>query len=383
VSALSLGASIAVGTVLVGSIAYYWFTTLQSAARRERAALRERARATRAHYAAVEAAEDDPIFSPDEIDRAVIEVVALADGLWRSQVIGTLDDRPDARLVRAWARSWQWLGDGLEVVAKPSIDLIGVVNRDDEDEDRIVLRVRLRIDCKYPKGGRLGPHHVHLDQRWTFRRSSTRWVLVSVSGDPLAGPVLTAPLIPNPSSDTDRLTDESLAELADRRKVGNDVALSDLVNADDPAAFALLDLSVVDNRFGPELIAAKLARLLEAWESAVSGSEGPLEEQASDSARDALLRPSFRTRLIVRDVVLKSWEATVLDLSRHPPTVEVNLDVAAVRYVVRNDGAAVAGNHTDPNQMRLTWVLELRDSVQDPWWLTMSNNPAKAIPGFP
>ncbi len=165
--------------------------------------------------------------------------------------------------------------------------------------------------------------------------------------------------------------------------MGHDVALSDLVNADDPAAFALLDLSVVDNRFGPELIAAKLARLLEAWESAVSGSEGPLEEQASDSARNARLRPSFRTRLIVRDVVLKSWEATVLDLSRHPPTVEVNLDVEAVRYVVRNDGAAVAGNHTDPNPMRLTWVLELRDSVQDPWWLTMSNSPAKAIPGFP
>jgi hypothetical protein len=87
--------------------------------------------------------------------------------------------------------------------------------------------------------------------------------------------------------------------------------------------------------------------------------------------------------LLVRDAVLKSWEATDLDLSRHPPTVEVTIDVEAVRYVVRNDGTAMAGNHIDPNQMRLTWVLELRDSVQDPWWLAMSNSPAKAIPGFP
>lgn len=260
---------------------------------------------------------------------------------------GPLDDRPDLGLVRAWARSWQWLGDGLEVVTKPAIDLIGVVNRNDEDEDRIVVRVRLRIDCKYPKGGRLGRHHAHPDQRWTFGRSGTRWALLSVSGDPLAGPVLTAPLIPNPLSDTERLSDESLAELADRQKVGDHVALSDLVNADDPPAFALLDLSVVDNCFGPELIAAQLAHLLEAWEGAVNGSEGPLAEQASEDARNALLRPSRGRHLIVRDVVLKSWETTDLELSRHPPAIEVTMDVGAVRYVVRDDGTAVAGNQSD------------------------------------
>ena len=32
--------------------------------------------------------------------------------------------------------------------------------------------------------------------------------------------------------------------------------------------------------------------------------------------------------------------------------------------------------------MELTWVFELTDSAQGPWRLTMSNNPAKAIPGF-
>jgi hypothetical protein len=226
-------------------------------------------------------------------------------------------------------------------------------------------------------------HHAHADERWTFGRRGTAWFLLSVGGDPLGGPLLTAPLIPTTSSDTERLREESLAELASAQKVGDDVVLSDLVSSDELPAFALLDLSVVDSRFGPPLIAAELAHLLEAWQGAVIGSEAPLEELASAEARAALLRPSHGTRLVVRDAVLKSWEATRLDLSRDPPAVEVTLDVEAVRYVVRDDGSAVAGNHNDARHMALTWVLELTDSARAPWRLATSSNPAKAIPGWP
>ena len=48
-----------------------------------------------------------------------------------------------------------------------------------------------------------------------------------------------------------------------------------------PPAFALLDLSVVDSRFGPPLAAAELAHHLEAWQGAVVGSEAPREELAA------------------------------------------------------------------------------------------------------
>jgi hypothetical protein len=258
-----------------------------------------------------------------------------------------------------------------------------VVNRHDEEEDGVVVRVRLRIHCKYPKVGTLGPHHAHLDERWTFGHSGQRWVLLSVSGDPLSGPILTSPLIPTPSSDTERLREESLAESANRQKIGDGVDLSDLVSADDPPAFALLDLSVADSRFESALIAAQLAHLIEAWEEAVNGSEEPLGELASDQAKDALLRPARGTRLIVRDAVLKSWEASKLHLSQRPPVIEVTLDVQAVRYVVRDNGTSVAGNRTDAHQMALTWALELTDSAQDPWRLPTSSNPAESIPGWP
>jgi hypothetical protein len=375
-------AQVAVPVVLVGGVATYWLSVVRNAAYHERAVLKEHARATRAHYAAVEAAEDDPDFSPDVIEHSVDEVVSLADGLWQGG-FRDLGDRLDAGLVKAWARSWQsCLGSELEAVGKPSVDLLSVVKREDEEEDRVVARVRVRIRCQNPKGGTLGVHHTHSDERWTFGRSEGAWVLVSVSGDPLAGPILNAPLIPTRSSDSGRLLEESLAELASTQKVGEDVDLNDLVSADAPPAFALLDLSVIDNRFLPALMAAELAHLLEAWEEATTGSEAPLEELAGVDARAALLRPAPGARLFVRDVVLKSWEPTTLELSRHPPAVEVSLDVEAVRFVVRDDGSPMAGNQRGAHRMALKWLLELTDSKSAPWRLATSNSPAEAIPGW-
>ena len=376
-------AEVAVAVVVLGGVAASWMAIVRGAARHERAELKEHSRATRAHYAAIEAAEDDPSFSPDVIEQSVVEVVALANRLWREEGLRGLDGRPDADFIRTWARSRQsWLGSGLEAKRKPSIDLLRVVNRDDEEEDRVVVRVRLRMHCKYPRLGSLGTHHPRLDERWTLGLSRGRWVLLSVDGDPLAGPVLTAPLVPDRSYDTERLREESLAELADAQKVSDDVALNELVGADEPPALALLDLSVLDGRFLPALIAAEVAHLLEVWEEAVSGSEAAFEELASAEAREALLRPRPGEYLVMRDAVLKSWQPTRLDLSGRPPTIEVMLDVEAVRYVVTDHGKPVAGNETDPRMMALTWILQLTDSTRAPWWLAISNNPAEEIPGW-
>jgi hypothetical protein len=384
VPALDVVGEIAVGIVLFGGLAAFWFSVLRGAARHERAVLREHRRANRAHYAAVEAAEDAPTFSPDAIESSVTEIVALGVALWRGGTSAALEHRPDAALIRVWARSWQsWLGKGLETVKRPSIDLLGVVNRHDEEEDRVIARVQLRIRCAQPRVEYPGAHHPHLDERWTLGRSGGSWFLLSVSGDPLAGPVLTAPLIPDPSADTERLREESLAEMAEAQKQGSEVDLSQLVRADAPPSFALLDLSVIDGRFVPALIAAELAHLIEMWVGAVNGSEAPLHELASTEAIEALLRPGNGSRLIVRDAVMKSWEPTRLDLSRHPPVIELSVDLEAVRYVVGSDGTAAAGNETKAHQMVLTWALELTESAQTPWCLTRSSNPAETIGGWP
>ena len=268
------------------------------------------------------------------------------------------------------------------MVGKPSIDLLRVVNRAHEEEDRVVVRVFVHIHCRHPRLGFIATRYVHLDERWTLGRSGSRWVLLSIGGDPLAGPILTAPLIPNPSYDTERLREESLAELASAQRVGDDVALSDLISTDEPPALALFDLSLLDGRFESTLIASELAHLLDAWEEAVTGSEAPLEEIASVEARRALLRPRHGSRLIMRDAVLKSWAPTRLDLTRKPPAIEVALDVEAVRYVVTDNASHLAGEVADPRRMGLTWILELTGSTKTPWRLANCSNPAEAIPGW-
>jgi hypothetical protein len=340
--------------------------------------------------AAAEAAEDDPVFSPEEIRRSVGDLFAFGEALWRSGDVSGLKNRPDAHLVKAWARSREsWIGGGLEAVGQPSIDLLRVVNRGDEAEDRVVARVRLDVHCKRPRplgddvfGKLVARRRVQLDERWTLGRSENKWMLLSVDGDPLAGPVLTAPLIPTRSHDAQRLREESLAELASAEKVAKDVRLSDLVTADEQPALALLDLSILDGRFLPALIAAALAHLLEAWEEASTGSETPLEKLASSNARASLLHPEGDKRLIVRDAVLKSWEPTGLALSRSPPAVDVALAVDAIRYVATAEGDYLAGNAQRSHHIALTWVLELADSAQTPWRLATSSNPAKDIPGW-
>lgn len=376
-------AGIGFAVAVVGGAASYWVGGVVQEVRHERAVLRSHSRARRAHLAAIEAAEEDPSFAPEEIERAVAQIVTLAETVWRSDATGAtgaLEGSPDAPLVRAWARSREsWLGGGLSARRRPLIEVLRVINRDDDAEKRVVVRVRLRLHCKYPNVKMIVNHFVHLDERWTLGRAENRWVVLSVDGDPLAGPVLTAPLIPTPASDTERLNEESLAELAQTDRVRGDVRFADLVSAGESPALALPDLAVVDARFAPELIAAELAHLVEAWEEATTGSEKPFAELADAKAIAALLRPAPRTSLMIRDAVLKTWTPTHLELSRRPPAVEVRLEVEAVRYVV---GTHRAGNRTEPRRMTLTWLLELTEAEQAPWRLTSTNSPAESIPGW-
>ena len=199
----------------------------------------------------------------------------------------------------------------------------------------------------------------------------------------MADPILFAPLVVDPSADTERLGEESLAELSQATPTPVGVALSELVSSDEEPSVALGDLSVVDARFAPALLDAALHHLVEVWETAVSGSEEPLAERASAEACEALLRPDANTRLVVRDATLGSWTVTGLDLDRIPPAVEVELHVTAVRYIVRFDSVIRAGNTTDRRKMRLEWTLELAGSTKALWRLVASNSPAVDIPGWP
>jgi hypothetical protein len=376
-------AGLVVGVGVGGYLAFYWLLILASGARSKLALRREHVRADRSYYAAIEAAEEDPDFAPEAVKQTILQIVTMADGIWRARTGTVSDARADGPLIAAWARARQSrLGSGLRVRGNPSVELIRVVNRPGESEDRVVARVGIRVHRRRSRLDVLAVRHVRLDERWTLGRYEGRWVLLSVEGSPLEGPILTAPLIPTPAYDTERLQEESLAELATAQKIPATVSPSELVDADAPPAFALLDLSVVDGRYLPVLVAAQLARLVEAWEEAVTGSPAPLAALTSDAALAALLRPAPGKRLIIRDAVLKSWEPIRLELASQPPMIVVMAEIEAIRYVVTDDGAHRAGNDNEPRQIVLIWTLELTDDTRTPWRLLSTTNPAQGIPGW-
>ena len=260
------------------------------------------------------------------------------------------------------------------------MDIVSLVNRQDEAEDRVVLRVRMHIRCA--THGRANAMHIPTSAgRW----DACRRILgpLAVSADPLSDQILSAPLVVGPAADTERLGEESLAELSMANSTLSGPKLSELVSPDEEPSRALGDLSVVDARFTPALLDAALRNLVDVWGTAVAGSESPLAKRASPEACEALLRPGPDARLVVRDLVLRSWVIKKLHLNRTPPAVDVELHLTAVRYVMRFGSALRAGStHRAPRDAPGV-DSRAQQLTEVPWHLIATSSPAADIPGWP
>jgi len=309
--------------------------------------------------------------------------------MWRSQAFEVPTSRADGPLITMWARARSsWLGDGLRFVEDPMVDILRVVNREGEAEDRVIVRVRLKVHREHPAPlwssdpDWAEPRTVKLDERWTLGRRDKRWFLLSMDGDPLAAPVLSAPLIPTPAADEPRLREESLRELGTADRVTT-VSPGELIDHDEPPMLALLDLSAVDGRFMPALLGADLARIVEAWEEASTGAQGPLLQVATPEASAGLLHASSggaKVTLRIQDAVIRRWELLRLDASASPARVEVSLTVEAIRYLIdETTGGHVAGSTDVSHEISLTWTLELADGAVAQWRLVTTSDPAAAL----
>ena len=375
------------GAVVVG-VTGYWVWMSGEGARRAWLAEQIHRRTGRARTTAVEASLDDEEFSPDAIEAAVTDMFDAGTLLWRDPG-AALRARPDAARIRGWARSRQAaLGVGLRA-SKPSVDLLRVVRRPDAAEDRAVVRVRCRFHRQRPPHAP-GPdslrptgHAAHLDERWTLGRDRGRWVLLSTDGDPKSAALLRTSLVSGAAGDDERLREQSLSELA-RQEAPQSDQLADIIDPDKPAQAALMDLSVVDGRFDPQLIESAVRHLVEAWEEATTGSTEPLSRLTSPEAAMTLLHPSggdHGLRLVVRDARLEHWSPRSV-VKAAPPRVVLDVVIAAVRYVVEEDtNSHIAGNDRDERPISIAWTLELVDS-EPPWRLTESTDPTDEIPGL-
>jgi hypothetical protein len=371
-----------VGFVSVGGLA--WLSLARDGVVRRRAERRTDRRARQAQAVATEASLEEEAFAPEVVQRTVDEVLLAAAEIWAERESHE-SIRSDARVIELWARSVaEWLGPGPRLVKPASVDFLRVINRRGESEDRIVLRVRLRL--RRAHHGRLyDARTVTADQRWTLARTQGTWILLSIDPDPVATGILDGGLIPAEWADGDRLREQSLAEVGDADAAGPGIDLSELVSSELPPSRQLAELANVDGRFARELLKARIGHIVEVWEQACLGSAEPLAAVASSEAVSMLLHPPAgddRNQLVLRDALVDRWEPTRLILSTGPPQIELAVTLSAVRYVVASlTGKQLAGATDARHQMRLNWTLTLPVSKPGAWQLTFTTNPAVQVPG--
>lgn len=359
------------GAVLAG-LAWY---NLTGAARATRAEARATRKVVRTHYrvhegagALGEAAEADAAFAPEAVARSVDRFVALADAIWRRRSVAL--ERSGTHCVHDWAVALSAAeGNVARVLSGPGIGVLDVVNRSDVDEDRVAVRVRLRLLMR--RRNWIERRIIHSDTRWTLVREGDTWFPIEIEdyvGDPS---VARRPFIAQPSDDVERLREASFAELA-AADMPVKAGLGELLIPGTVPYSALLELSVLDGRYAPALLEASLQHLLEVWQTATSGSQQPLRSVAAEAAVDELLYAadgSRRLPIVARDMRLSQWFLAQFDRDATPATVLVNLTVEGISYRIRPNSTVHPADTMNPRERKLWWRLALAEHGPCQWRL--------------
>jgi predicted lipid-binding transport protein (Tim44 family) len=377
------GSPIVVVLFFAGFAVFLIYLTIHSA--RYRRKVRERD--ARVRTASAEAAEDDAYFRADYLVSYARDLFLEAQSAW--------DERDRERLAKVvgddlmveWSRrlddfdakGWH---NRVEVLEEPEIQYVGLVNREDDEEDRAVVRITARLRAyvidrhgrRIMRKGEKGDQ-ITLTEYWTLARRGDAWIVASIEQRAEGDHHLEGEIIASPWADTQRLGDESLTELAVADGLPEGFTTSDLAELEfsGDAQARAIDLSLADARFMPALLEAAARRAVAAWAEAVDGSDDALLAVATPEAVQALLYggdPTQRTRLVVRGARVRRIQIASLQVEREPATMTVVVEVGGRRYVEDRDTAAVlSGSKDSATTFTETWTLALAGPEDAPWRL--------------
>jgi len=270
----------------------------------------------------------------------------------------------------------------VQVAADPEIQYVGIVNREDDSEDRAVVRIEAPLKAyvldrsgnKVLRDGAKS-EEITLTEYWTIAPRNGYWMVMSIEQRAEGDHHLDAKIVASPWSDEQRLDDESLTELAVADGVPEGFTTADLavVDFDGDARAQALDLSLADARFGPDVLEAAGRRAVEAWAEAVDGEDAALERVASPRAVTELLYggdASQNTRLVVRGPGVRRIRVAAVDVSREPATMTIDVELAGRRYVENRDTAAVLSGSKDTSvSFSERWTMALDGPGDAPWRL--------------
>jgi predicted lipid-binding transport protein (Tim44 family) len=355
---------------------------------------RRRQRVARTVLASAEAAEDDAWFAADAVQRDAAALFGDVQKAWDTRDRDRLGQLVGADLMVEWKRrldhfdAIRW-HNRVEVREGPEVEYVGIVNREDDAQDRVCVRVSGKLfDIVETDGGQ----RIHragesadvtaFSEFWTLARHDDHWMVVSIEQEDEGKHNLEDPLVPTPWSDDQKLHDEAVVERAAAGAADENVASLFSVEFADDARKAALDLSLVDDRYSPDVLEVATRRALAAWAEAVDGNVAALAAIAEpDAVRELLYGDdaSGRTRMVVRGPKLEEVRILELDSNSMPPSFTVEARVRGRRYVEDRDTVAVVSGDPDTETtFGQRWRLVLAGSKESPWHIgvTHASSPA-------
>jgi predicted lipid-binding transport protein (Tim44 family) len=367
--------------VAVGFLLFVLFAALKG----RRVRTRREARQRQVELAAAEAADDDPLLAPDMVVQAAERLFRMAQEAWDARDDTRLHELLSPDLLVEWrrrladfaARGWH---NRVEVLEVSSVEYLGLVNREGEDEDRVTCRITARLGdwvetasgARIPRTG-TSSGLVTLTEYWTLARRDGSWVVASIESDAEGAHVIEQEIVATPWGDEQRMRDASLVEVAVADKLPAGVATAEVADLDyaGDARAAALDLSLADGRWAPDVLEASVRRVVAAWAEAVDGADRDLLDVATPEAAGALLHPgdpSGKTRLVIRGPRVQRLRIAALDPTATPPTMTVEAEVRGRRYVEDRDDASVrSGSKQRETTVVERWTLALSGPDERPW----------------
>ncbi|MDO9408594.1 TIM44-like domain-containing protein [Patulibacter sp.] len=367
--------------IAMAGLAVFGLTRASVLRRRRRRGHAERDREARS--GAVVAAEDDPDFDAEALVATGADLVVAVQTAWDARDREALGRLIGGDLLDEWVRrlddfdekGWH---NRVVLTGDPDIRLITLVNRLEDADDRVVLHVELPMDAwvDSPEGkkyatGRRGPSTI-LSEYWTMAKHGDDWRLVSIEGDEEGGHHLTSENILDPAEDPE-LAAESRTEIAtDGAPSGSVAGLASTSFADDAHA-AALDLSLVDDRWSPDVLQIAVDRAVAAWATAVDGPDDDLERLADPEAARRLLHgpdETGRTRTVVRGPQVDEVTVVAVTDAGERGQMSVRLRYRARWYREdRATAAVVEGSKDDERERTDAWTFALTEDREHPWRL--------------
>jgi predicted lipid-binding transport protein (Tim44 family) len=377
------GASLVVIFLIVGLVLVVFVTAAWQTYRYNK---RRAARVRETELAAAEAATDDADFDPETVRTAATALFLDIQRHWSANDIAALEPLVGPDLMVEWRRrledfrrkGWQ---NRCEPKAQPSIEYVGLVNREGEEEDRVVVRVHATLDDYVidqhgniiMKEGASSPQTT-LTEWWTLLPPGERWRLLSIEAEAEGRHHIESELIAVPWGDG-RVADTALVETAVADALPAGIAVAEIAPAqlDPDARAAALDLALADGRFAPDVLEVATRRAVQAWAEAIDGEDGVLEALADRAAIDALLYggdASGRTRVVVRGARVAALTIAALDPHATPATMTAVVTLKGHRYVEDRDTAAVLdGSKNAETETTQRWTFALTAGSELPWRL--------------